>query len=100
MDGGRLVCSEQFDHTSVLRFLEKFTGITEPNISQWRRDTFGDLTSAFQVFGPSAPPPVLPDTAGPLTYAEYTSTQLPAPTLPGANQTMPHQEPGFRPHRP
>jgi phospholipase C len=33
-----------FDHTSVLQLLEKVTGVTEPNISQWRRKTFGDLT--------------------------------------------------------
>ena len=34
---GGWVCSEPFDHTSVLQFLEKFTGVREPNISDWRR---------------------------------------------------------------
>ncbi len=34
---GGWVCSESFDHTSVLRFLEKWTGVAEPNISEWRR---------------------------------------------------------------
>ncbi len=55
---GGNVCSEVFDHTSVLRFLEVFlsskTGraIRETNISDWRRAICGDLTSAFQ----SGPP--------------------------------------------
>jgi phospholipase C len=29
-------------------FLEAVTGVREPNISDWRRRTFGDLTSAFR----------------------------------------------------
>ena len=45
---GGWVCSQPFDHTSVLQFLEKFTGVAEPNISDWRRKTFGDLTAAFR----------------------------------------------------
>ncbi len=44
---GGHVCSEVFDHTSVIRFLEIVTGVVEPNISQWRRALCGDLTSAF-----------------------------------------------------
>jgi phospholipase C len=53
---GGCVCSQVFDHTSVLQFLEKFlshkTGqpVAEPNISAWRRAVCGDLTSAFQAF--------------------------------------------------
>lgn len=53
---GGNVCSEVFDHTSVLQFLEVFLAgkktlapIREPNISTWRRTICGDLTS---VFGP------------------------------------------------
>lgn len=51
---GGCVCSQVFDHTSVLRFLETFlthkTGrkIEEPNITRWRRTVCGDLTSVFQ----------------------------------------------------
>jgi phospholipase C len=51
---GGCVCSQVFDHTSVLRFLEVLlshkTGraIEETNISQWRRTVCGDLTSAFR----------------------------------------------------
>jgi phospholipase C len=50
---GGAVCSQVFDHTSVLQFLEKFlshkTGkpVVEPNISTWRRAVCGDLTSTF-----------------------------------------------------
>lgn len=50
---GGNVCSEVFDHTSILQFLEKFvshkTGkeIKETNISEWRRTICGDLTSTF-----------------------------------------------------
>lgn len=53
---GGCVCSQVFDHTSVLQFLEKFlshkTGrkITEPNLSAWRRAVCGDLTSIFQSY--------------------------------------------------
>ncbi|WP_026919724.1 alkaline phosphatase family protein [Gordonia shandongensis] len=44
--GGR-VSSETFDHTSVIRLLEKTTGVRCPNISRWRRRICGDLVSTF-----------------------------------------------------
>lgn len=44
---GGHVCSQLFDHTSVLQFMEKCFGVREPNISAWRRSVCGDLTSAF-----------------------------------------------------
>jgi phospholipase C len=50
---GGCVCSQVFDHTSVLQFVEELlshqTGkkIEEPNISRWRRVVCGDLMSAF-----------------------------------------------------
>lgn len=40
--GGR-VCSEVLDHTSVIRFLERVTGVPCGNISDWRRRICGDL---------------------------------------------------------
>jgi phospholipase C len=93
--GGR-VCSDRFDHTSVLRFLENFTAVREPNISEWRRKTFGDLMAAFR-FGEHPPgPPALPDTSGPLSLAKYGSRNLPSPDLPGAYQQPPKQENGRR----
>ncbi len=94
---GGYVCSEKFDHTSVLRFLEKVTGVMEPNISAWRRRTFGDLTSTLR-FDHRTPAPRIPDTNGNLNLATYEVSQLPAPTFPGSAQTVPHQEPGHRPH--
>jgi phospholipase C len=53
---GGLACSEVFDHTSVLQFLEHYlshkTGksIVESNISEWRRTVCGDLTSVFRPY--------------------------------------------------
>jgi phospholipase C len=53
--GGR-VCSEVFDHTSTLQFLEVFfteklnKNIRIDNISEWRRTICGDLTSVFTPF--------------------------------------------------
>lgn len=56
--GGK-VCSQVFDHTSTLQFLEKFVHgkygkqIHLDNISQWRRAICGDLTAAFSTFVPN-----------------------------------------------
>jgi phospholipase C len=44
---GGLVCSDTFDHTSTLRFLETRFRVRVPNLSNWRRKHTGDLTSAF-----------------------------------------------------
>jgi phospholipase C len=57
--GGK-VCSEVFDHTSTLQFLESFIGqkfgkkLKSSNISQWRRTICGDLTSAFTPYNDAA----------------------------------------------
>jgi phospholipase C len=53
--GGK-VCSQVFDHTSTLQFLEEFLNkkfnknIKETNISGWRRAVCGKLTSVFTVY--------------------------------------------------
>ncbi len=88
--------SENFDHTSVLQFLEHFTGVRESNISDWRRKTFGDLTSVFNFRKASNKPPQLPDTSGLVSLAKYTSSNLPAPVIPGSDQQHPEQEKGSR----
>jgi phospholipase C len=93
---GGWVASETFDHTSVLQFLETLTGVTIPNITAWRRSTFGDLTSALG-FPVNSPFPRLPDTKGPLAQAVYEVNNYPAPVFPGASQTPPVQETGPRP---
>jgi phospholipase C len=92
---GGWVCGQQFDHTSVLRFLEKFTGVREPNISDWRRNNFGDLTSAFR-FDTTALAPSLKDTSG---EASMSKRELSPLSLPGSDQsqTLPVQESGGRP---
>ena len=50
---GGYVCSQVFDHTSVLQLIENVLGhkgkdVRETNISAWRRTVCGDLSSAFQ----------------------------------------------------
>lgn len=53
---GGYVCSEVFDHTSILRLLEKVLShkfrrpIRETNISNWRRAICGDLSSVFRPY--------------------------------------------------
>lgn len=93
---GGWVCSEPFDHTSVLRFLERFTGVREPNISEWRRRTFGDLTAPLRVAQADYKLPALPATAGLLRRAEYEVTHLPQPEPPTVQQAFPQQELGPR----
>ena len=91
---GGWVASETFDHTSVLQLLERLTGVMEPNITQWRRDTFGDLTSALGFShgrGRRGAPP-LPGTRQDFWQAEYEVENLPKPTVPTAAQTPPVQE--------
>ncbi|MGC2657347.1 MAG: alkaline phosphatase family protein [Bryobacteraceae bacterium] len=67
------------------------------NITDWRRSTFGDLTSAFRFADtPAVRPPALPDTTGPLVLAKYQSANLPKPILPDEEQQVPQQEGGER----
>ncbi|HEY4082881.1 MAG TPA: phospholipase C, phosphocholine-specific [Burkholderiaceae bacterium] len=94
---GGWVCSQPFDHTSVLQFLEQFTGVKESNISDWRRQTFGDLTSAFRFDAPKASQaPALPDAQTALAKARMQIAKFPKPNLPGAEQSVPTQETGTR----
>ncbi|KWE63881.1 phosphocholine-specific phospholipase C [Burkholderia sp. MSMB2157WGS] len=89
---GGWVCSETFDHTSVLRFLEARFGVKEPNISAWRRSICGDLTSAFDFSA-------RPDTRTvSFTVPQHIATAGQAYQVP-AQQSMPAQEPGTRPAR-
>lgn len=93
---GGWVCSQPFDHSSVLQFLEALTNVREPNITDWRRRTFGDLTSAFRFREPNVKPPVLPDTSGMLSLAKYSAANLPKPEFPKGDQELPKQEKGQR----
>lgn len=95
---GGWVCSETFDHTSIIRFMEQRFGVREPNITKWRRTVCGDLTSALDFSKTPGPVPTLPDTAA---YQPPDADRHPdfIPTVP-AKQRVPHQEPGVRPSRP
>ncbi|MBV2355350.1 phospholipase C, phosphocholine-specific [Streptomyces sp. J2-1] len=95
---GGYVCSETFDHTSIIRFIEGRFGVREPNISPWRRAVCGDLTSAFDFSRPDTRPVSLPSTGG---YAPPDRDRHPdyVPTPP-AHPALPKQERGSRPTRP
>ena len=95
---GGFVCHDTFDHTSVTRLLELVTGVVNPNITAWRRQTVGDFTSALGAF-PSGRFPRLPDTKQQLELAEQEVLQFQLPPYPGANQTPPVQPPGSKPVR-
>lgn len=92
---GRYVCSTIFDHTSTLRLLEARFGVEVPNLGKWRRDTCGDLTTAFAFDAPNLEVPNLPDTAQALRLAEERAMGMPRPVVP-STQAMPKQEPGTR----
>ncbi|WP_431920355.1 phosphocholine-specific phospholipase C [Amycolatopsis tucumanensis] len=95
--GGR-VCSQVFDHTSIVRFLERRFGVHEPNISPWRRAICGDLTAAFDFSRTDAAVPGLPGTDG--YYPpdrERHPDYVPAPP---ADPALPRQERGQRPALP
>jgi phospholipase C len=94
---GGWVSSEVFDHTSTLRFLERRFGVPEPNISAWRRRTVGDLTSTLRPGHRGGRLPRVPDPAAEYQRELIEVATLPAPVSPAA-QTVPHQEPGHRPH--
>lgn len=75
---GGFVNSEVFDHTSVIRFLEKRFDVMEPNISAWRRAVCGDLTSCFDFGTPNAELASLPNTLA----ASEKAAALPGRTKP------------------
>ncbi|WP_405065652.1 phospholipase C, phosphocholine-specific [Kribbella sp. NBC_01510] len=89
---GGHVDSQVFDHTSVIRFLELWTGVREPNISSWRRTACGDLTTAFDFDRSYRQPSVDKPGPVPAPIARWKPT-------PPADQVVPQQEPGRRPAR-
>ena len=95
---GGYVCHDTFDHTSVTRLIEQVTGVVNPNITQWRRQTVGDFSSALGT-SPFGRFPRLPDTKAQLELAEKEVLQFQLPPVPGASQSVPVQPPGFKPVR-
>jgi phospholipase C len=94
---GGFISSDMFDHTSILRFLETRFGAEVPNLSAWRRQTVGDMTSAFNFTKVDYSVPSLPSTGGALqneltqclnNLAGFEPYTLPSP------QQMPAQEEG------
>jgi phospholipase C len=98
---GGWVNSEVFDHTSILRLLERRFGVLEPNISAWRRAVCGDLTSCFDFASGDAARPRLPALGMPQADAVRASQRAaPAIDVPAEGaQAAPRQEAGTRPSR-
>jgi len=99
---GGWVCSELFDHTSLIQFIEQRFArhnrdLIEQNITPWRRAITGDLTSAFNFKNPNAAVVALPSTAG-YTPRDFVRHDDYIPEVPSA-QALPRQEPGVRPAR-
>ena len=100
---GGFVNSQVFDHTSIIRFIERRfarsgPGLVETNISPWRRAVCGDLTSVFDFANPNSARPALPDVRG-LRPARVARSADYIPAVPD-QQRMPLQERGVRPARP
>ncbi|MFP3795572.1 phosphocholine-specific phospholipase C [Paraburkholderia tropica] len=93
---GGFVCSQVFDHTSVIRFIEERFGVQEPNITAWRRAVCGDLTTAFDFRTPDASMPALPDTSNYMSMADNQCSANAAPTVPATPGPIDAQEPGVR----
>jgi phospholipase C len=100
--GGK-VFSGVSDHTSCLRLIEAVAAasglsgkgpVTFPNISRWRRATFGDFSGALVSVAPQpAPssPEFDPSVRANNLAAQHASAKLPLPPFPGAAQTRPVQ---------
>lgn len=112
---GGCVCSQVFDHTSPLQFLEKLLShklgkpVQEPNISAWRRAVCGDLTSIFRSANDTSPTRLPFESRDAVIQsihkAQYKDLPGYRPLLVadlealrnGKRNTLPAQEPGTRP---
>ena len=94
---GGWVNSQLFDHTSVIRFIERRFGVIEPNISEWRRAVCGDLTTAFNFTDPDSTEffKNFPDTVAAAKRAHALKKRSTPPTP--AEITMPIQARGTKP---
>jgi phospholipase C len=100
---GGHIATETFDHTSQLQLIAARFGVEVPNVSEWRRETVGDLSSTMFQSPPSSKLPTLPETSVimPLTgtcsaVSQDTETGGASPTVP-TKQTMPVQGGGSEP---
>jgi phospholipase C len=100
---GGHVNSELFDHTSQLKLVGERFDVSVPNVSHWRRNLVGDLTSTLfrksaDTSVPALPKPVvdLPDSGPCDAFDQYTESGGAHPTVP-THQTMPRQGGGTTP---
>ncbi len=99
---GGWVCSQVFDHTSLIRFVEQrfgedYPGIRETQITPWRRAVCGDLTTAFDFAQRDTRATTLPATSRYVPHdAERHPKVTPQAPVKGA---LPSQERGRRPAR-
>jgi phospholipase C len=99
---GGWVNSQVFDHSSLIRFIERrfgsqYPGIMEGNITKWRRSVSGDLTSAFNFTSPNDAMVMLPST---VVYIPPDNQRHPDYVpVPPTVQALPVQESGVRPAR-
>ncbi len=96
---GGWVDSQVYDHTSVIRLIERRFGVAAPQLSPWRRAVCGDLASAFDFSRTDERPfvgalPAMAETAA-------RAAALPGRTVPElpAGLEAATQEPGVRPAR-
>jgi phospholipase C len=114
---GGWVNSQVFDHTSALKFLERFAQakfgktVREENISPWRRAVVGDLASVFRPYDPKESKLPFLNRDGfvvgieearykeiPSDYRKLTSEQIDQINrMPNQAGFMAHQEEGIRP---
>ncbi|HDS1037708.1 TPA: phospholipase C, phosphocholine-specific [Stenotrophomonas maltophilia] len=96
---GGWVDSQVYDHTSVLRLIERRFGVTAPDISPWRRAVCGDLVNAFDFAQRDTRPFVrgLPD----VSAVAARAAALPGRTVPALPEGLKpaQQERGVRPAR-
>jgi len=98
---GGFVCSQVFDHTSLIRFVETRFGVHEPNLTAWRREICGDLSSAFDFARPDPKVPSLPNTADYRAMVDDQCAKLAPPSVPATSVAgVPAPERGTRPARP
>jgi phospholipase C len=108
---GGYVCSQVFDHTSILQLLERLVSkqsgkeIRESNISAWRRTVCGDLSAAFRPFEGGEAGVTFPardQFFEQVHRARFTRMpsgyrKLGAPEIAQTGTWMPRQEAGVRP---
>jgi phospholipase C len=97
---GGYVCSTTYDHTSLIKFLERRFGVMEPNISAWRRELVGDLWDCFDFTAPDYSFPKLPATAADAAAADASCANNPPSPPRVLNEPFPEQERAPRGRRP